>query len=49
MSDAQRYGDPLSPERQAELRALLDAWAASPAPDASPFGRARRTGEIASL
>ena len=33
MSDPQRYGDPLSPERQAELQALLDA-ARAPATEA---------------
>jgi uncharacterized protein YjbI with pentapeptide repeats len=53
MSDAQRYSDPLSPERQAELQALLDAWAApaaegaegaEPARRASPFTGMRLTG-----
>ena len=35
MSDAQRYGDPLSPERQAELQARLDTWAAAEAASAN--------------
>lgn len=42
-----RYGDPLAPERQAELQAMLDAWNAPEADhDAriGPFAGARLTG-----
>jgi uncharacterized protein YjbI with pentapeptide repeats len=44
MSDEQRYGDPLSLERQTELRALLDAVAGTDGPARPPFAGVRLTG-----